>query len=269
MMRKFFHVSDWLLSGWSFFFRWPVSNARTFRPLGVFLGPLLQMIVFLFFSGLGLLVLNDHSSLWAPAFGFLGLSMLTGFFHEDGLADTADSLGVSKFDSQASLEKIHATFKDPRLGTFGVSALVLFWIFRVAAISQGILTIGLWALICLFSRATSLGLGLYYSSRVDSARSARSSHIMQAVSTSQAFIVLLFVCLFGSLLCFGLSDTRMIQLSHVRLWPFVQGLLFTGVFSFFLLGRLVRRSEALNGDLLGAQACLSEVFITICFLKIL
>jgi adenosylcobinamide-GDP ribazoletransferase len=55
------------------------------------------------------------------ALGFLlvGASMvLTGAFHEDGLADSADALGGS-FDR----EKLFAILKDSRIGTFGGAAL--------------------------------------------------------------------------------------------------------------------------------------------------
>jgi adenosylcobinamide-GDP ribazoletransferase len=55
------------------------------------------------------------------ALGFLlvGVSMvLTGAFHEDGLADSADALGGS-FDR----EKLFAILKDSRIGTFGGAAL--------------------------------------------------------------------------------------------------------------------------------------------------
>ena len=44
----------------------------------------------------------------------------TGFFHEDGFADTCDAFGVGW-----TKEKILAIMKDSRLGTYGVAGLVL------------------------------------------------------------------------------------------------------------------------------------------------
>ncbi|POA15774.1 adenosylcobinamide-GDP ribazoletransferase, partial [Pseudomonas sp. FW300-N1A1] len=46
--------------------------------------------------------------------------MLTGAFHEDGLADVADGLGGS-----ASRERALEIMKDSRIGAFGAVALVL------------------------------------------------------------------------------------------------------------------------------------------------
>jgi adenosylcobinamide-GDP ribazoletransferase len=53
----------------------------------------------------------------------------TGAFHEDGLADTADAFGGFR-----SREEILRILKDPRLGTYGVSALVLSLLLRTAAL---------------------------------------------------------------------------------------------------------------------------------------
>ncbi len=265
---------DYFISGWSFFFRWPVANASTFRPLGVFLGPFLQSFVFVCFSLVGLLLLSESQQQWAPAFGFLGLSMLTGFFHEDGLADTADSLGVSKFDSGASLEKIHSTFKDPRLGTFGVSALVMLWAFRLLAVSQSKISILVWALVCLTSRASALALGLAFSSRSALAHSARSSHVMQSVGTLKAASLLSMVCVVGISVCFSLGSLDVFRNFGFIVHPdaasafrlFACAALALGLSAVVFAG-LVRRTEALNGDLLGASVCLSEVFLTICILR--
>lgn len=267
-------MMDYFLSGWSFFFRWPVANAQAYRPLGVFIGPLLQAFVFLFFAFFGAAALGSEMHYWAPLAGFVGLSMLTGFFHEDGLADTADSLGVSKFNSQESLEKIHSTFKDPRLGTFGVSALVLLWAFRILAVSHAQISIALFALVCLLSRATSLGLGLLYSSWLKTSHSARSSHVMQAVSASRAALILLAVVLAGLTGCLVVEmyfPTVMSFPLRLTMEGFGQ-LLFCIVMmllsSSLLFWGLVKRTEALNGDLLGALVCISEVFLTIYILKV-
>jgi cobalamin synthase len=268
-------MADYFISGWSFFFRWPVANATVFRPLGIFLGPLLQSLVFFSFSLAGVLFLTDGQRQWAPLFGLVGLSMLTGFFHEDGLADTADSLGVSKFDSAASLEKIHSTFKDPRLGTFGVSALVLLWLLRIVAVAQAELSILVWAFVCLISRATSLGFGLYFSSRSALARNPRSSHVMQSVDVVGASFVLAAGVFLGLLLSFGLGHYVLpvqadfvIQAQSASILRLFLCALVSMVLSYFVFAALVRRTEALNGDLLGALVCFSEIILTFCILRI-
>lgn len=260
---------DYIVSGWSFFFRWPIANASVFRAHGIFIGPLLQMFVYLLFAAIAHVFLPASMVQWSTFLGWIGLSFLTGFFHEDGLADTADSLGVSKFDSGQSLEKIHSTFKDPRLGTFGVSALVLFWLTRYSMSQSQVLTPILCALVCLFSRATSLGWGLYFQSRVAPSRSARSSHVMQNVELARASLFLVGAVFMGVFLCFalgsaGLSSPWALQNVYPLLLDpriscvaFLVPIAVTGL----LLWLMVRRTEALNGDLLGAAVCCSEVLI--------
>ncbi len=56
--------------------------------------------------------------------------LVTGAFHEDGLADTADAFGGAR-----GREETLRILKDPRLGTFGVSALALDIVIRVGAVS--------------------------------------------------------------------------------------------------------------------------------------
>jgi adenosylcobinamide-GDP ribazoletransferase len=64
----------------------------------------------------------------AAALGAIGVSLLvTGAFHEDGLADTCDALGGA-FDR----EKILLILKDSRIGVFGACALVISILGRAA-----------------------------------------------------------------------------------------------------------------------------------------
>lgn len=77
----------------------------------------------------------------------------TGGFHEDGLADTADSLGGT---SRARRLEI---MKDSRLGAFGVLALVLSTLVRVFAVSSLAPVDGLVSLVLahMVGRAVALG----------------------------------------------------------------------------------------------------------------
>lgn len=61
---------------------------------------------------------------------------LTGAFHEDGLADTADGLGGS-FERARKLE----IMRDSRLGTYGTVALILLLLAKFSALQ----TLGAWA----------------------------------------------------------------------------------------------------------------------------
>lgn len=73
--------------------------------------------------------------LWSPAVAAtLAVAFtvwLTGAFHEDGLADTADALGGAVSRAQALV-----IMKDSRIGTYGATALVLSLGGRIALVTQ-------------------------------------------------------------------------------------------------------------------------------------
>src|SRR5690606_4146528 len=68
----------------------------------------------------------------ATAILAVGLAMmLTGAFHEDGLADSADALGGA-YDR----EKLFVILKDSRIGTFGAAALFVALGLRVVLLTE-------------------------------------------------------------------------------------------------------------------------------------
>ena len=81
------------------------------------------------------LVLLAAGQLWGTGVAAvlaLGAGMLlTGAFHEDGLADTADGLGGGD-----TPERRLAIMKDSRIGTYGVAALVVLLGLKAAALSD-------------------------------------------------------------------------------------------------------------------------------------
>ncbi|VVE51191.1 adenosylcobinamide-GDP ribazoletransferase [Pandoraea terrigena] len=88
------------------------AATRYFPLVGVFVGALVALLT----VAMGLL--------WSPALAIaLGLAvsvLLTGAFHEDGLADSVDALGGA-FTRERALEIMH----DSRIGTYGAVALWL------------------------------------------------------------------------------------------------------------------------------------------------
>ena len=69
---------------------------------------------------------------WVAAMVVLVLSiLLTGAFHEDGLADTADALGGA-----TDRDEIFVIVKDSRVGAFGALALVTSVAFRLVLLAQ-------------------------------------------------------------------------------------------------------------------------------------
>jgi adenosylcobinamide-GDP ribazoletransferase len=67
----------------------------------------------------------------AAALAVITTLMVTGAFHEDGLADTADALGGA-FDR----EKLFLILKDSRIGSFGAAALIMALVLRVALLAR-------------------------------------------------------------------------------------------------------------------------------------
>ena len=121
MMRSL--LNDCLLAI-SYFSRLPVTRwvrfseaalnraAGWFPLVGVLVGGLSAVVLWLLDGLLG----RELAVLLAMLVGVL----LTGAFHEDGLADTADGFGPV-----GDREKALAVMKDSRLGTFGALALML------------------------------------------------------------------------------------------------------------------------------------------------
>jgi len=86
---------------------------------------------------LGVALALLHRALWGA--GFFAASaivvafgmLLTGAFHEDGLADTADALGGA-----VDREKVFLILKDSRVGSFGAGALAVVLLIRVALLHR-------------------------------------------------------------------------------------------------------------------------------------
>lgn len=99
--------------------QWLSDCVRHFPAIGLLVG------------SIGALVLLGALTLWPPSVAALlalgATVLLTGAFHEDGLADTADALG-----GLVSRERALAIMKDSRIGSYGAVALVLVLGLRVA-----------------------------------------------------------------------------------------------------------------------------------------
>lgn len=247
-------------SGWTFFFRWPVFRveAADFVPASLFLGPFLQCGIYLL-CAVGVSTVLPHSPPGLAAFlGFVGLSVWSGFFHDDGFADTADSLGVSKFDSSdQTLDRIHAAMKDSRLGTFGVSALIFLWLFRFLGAFSWDTGTAMLAMVVLTSRAIGFAIAWILGRFLpDSNRSAaRSGHLMQAVG----FVPFFWLCA-GSVASLVLAY-RFFPMFSAASWALAAGV--TAVFGFLFLWSQIRRCGGLSGDLIGATVCFCEILLIV------
>jgi adenosylcobinamide-GDP ribazoletransferase len=242
-------TKSYFFSAWSFFFRWPTSPKHEFLPTGILLGPLLQAAVFaaLFFA----LEALSFQPLYSRLGTFIFLCVLTGCFHEDGLADSFDSLGVPLLnDGEEFRAKAVAAMKDPRLGSFGISALIVLWLLRGLVAFEGVPIFWILSVI-LLSRASSLYFGKVALGRLGGLGSAKGSFLLKEVSQrgSQFFWVLALVAAFVG---FG---------KQLSLWTAV-GLVVSMVgFSAFFIWALARRLGGVNGDIMGGAACFSEAAV--------
>jgi len=90
------------------------SHSIPFFPV---VGLLLGAVVFVIFKGSELI--SFDYTLITSIIALLIVTLLTGALHIDGLGDVADGFGSGK-----SKEEILTIFKDSRMGTFGVCAIV-------------------------------------------------------------------------------------------------------------------------------------------------
>ncbi|MBZ0226139.1 MAG: adenosylcobinamide-GDP ribazoletransferase, partial [Comamonas sp.] len=172
---------------------------------------------------------------------------LTGAFHEDGLADTADGLGGG-----ATRERALSIMKDSRIGSYGAVTLVLALLLKVALLA---LLVHHGA-----ARAAAAVLGAHVLSRlaplfimrglpyVSESAQAKSKPLAQAVSGAS-----LFTGIFWSIPALAL------------IWQ-VQGTIATIVsagcallMALAMMRLMRRRLQGFTGDTLGATQQLCEV----------
>ena len=95
-----------------------------------------------FFPLIGQLIGGLCGLIWVAAYGVWGGqvaailavvagALITGAFHEDGLADTADGLGGGQ-----TLARRLIIMKDSRIGTYGAVALLCIFALRIAALAH-------------------------------------------------------------------------------------------------------------------------------------
>jgi adenosylcobinamide-GDP ribazoletransferase len=178
----------------------------------------------------------------------VGISMLlTGAFHEDGLADTSDALGGA-FDR----DKLRAILKDSRVGTFGAAALVVSIAGRAAFLarlspSRAAAIVTAVAFVAASARVGPVWqmVALPYATEQGAkSRDVTRARVPQAlVATTYAALAAGLACAFG-----GLSPARAMAVVGVQVGV-------TLVTSYRYLVRL----GGISGDFLGATEQLAEL----------
>lgn len=157
-----------------------------FPVVGAVVGAISGTLYWALYSSLG-------ASLAAAAAVAAGI-MITGGFHEDGLADTADALGGS--DPKRRL----AIMKDSRVGTFGSLALVLSVLVRVVALGALGPVDGLVTLVVAHSLGRAAATAVMITARAagtDGLGQSYTAHLPRAMTATVAVLVFASAAILG------------------------------------------------------------------------
>lgn len=131
MIRREYRL---LVCAIQFLTRLPTPQLKSFDPAWIQASARYYPLVGLMVGGVAAAVLYGASLIvtpWIAAILAVAVSMaLTGCFHEDGLADTADGIGGG-----STRERKLEIMKDSRLGTYGASVLFLNLGLRIACLA--------------------------------------------------------------------------------------------------------------------------------------
>jgi adenosylcobinamide-GDP ribazoletransferase len=178
-------------------------------------------------------------------------ALLTGAFHEDGLADTADGLGGA-IDRERALE----IMKDSRVGTYGALALVLVVLSKVALLAllgQANPTLAAWAVFAAHVTSRTMPLVLIRTLRhvgndFSGNTPSKSKPLADNISTGGLGVGMLWCALALALTAWKIP-------SPTLLYGFVGALA-----GLAWMARLLhRRLQGFTGDGLGATQQISEV----------
>jgi adenosylcobinamide-GDP ribazoletransferase len=124
----------------------------------------------------------------ALAIGFGAL--VTGAFHQDGLADTADAFGGGW-----TVEQRLEIFKDSRHGTYGVMSLVIVIALQITALSTLGMRAGLMALIAAhgLGRCSAFFLMSLPSARPDGLGASLGANVSKRARSGNTFLMLVVV----------------------------------------------------------------------------
>ncbi len=234
------------------------ASAAHFPGIGWVVGAITAGIYLLL---LALLPTTTFTPLVAAALSTVAGVLLTGAFHEDGLADVADGLGGS-----AERDRALEIMKDSRVGAFGAVALVLAFASKLALLAllgsvevtlpaeegAAVLFDGWLVATALFSaHVVSRGLPLlliYALPHVGDTASSKSKPLADHITPA--------ALLTGFVWCFGALALSAYALSAINL---IVACSFSAI-ALLWMGRLfTRRLQGFTGDCLGATQQVCEI----------
>ncbi len=195
------------------------------------------------------------AAVWGTAFG----ALLTGAFHEDGLADVFDGLGGSPQRERALL-----IMKDSRVGAFGAIALMLALLSKVSllallgSVSPALMCSALF-LAHVVSRSWPLLL-IRLMPHVGDAAGSKSKPLADQISGASLLTAFIWCFMALALVIYAQSATDLlaIDLSERTLLQALLTALALSALAWGLMGRWFwRRLQGFTGDCLGAtqQVC--------------
>lgn len=225
---------------------WLQASARHFPAVGACIG---------IFSAAVLWTASQLFPPWVAA----GLSMaagivLTGAFHEDGLADTCDALGGA-----ADRERALVIMKDSRIGTYGTVGLLLVLGLKAATLAAMPLALSLPALVLghVASRAAAVALMHWLPYAGDTAFTRAAPSVYRATKTALYAAWGWVACVSALLLAGSSADLPTVGAALVA------AIICAGVCA----RRWKRRLGGITGDTLGATQQLTELCVLLTFLN--
>jgi adenosylcobinamide-GDP ribazoletransferase len=215
-------------------------------------------LVGLFVGAVAALVLLGAAALWplplAALLSMIATLVLTGAFHEDGLADTFDALGGA-----VSRDKALLIMKDSRLGTYGTVALIAVLALKAASlIALGAQAAAALLLAHSASRALPVAL-IRWLPYAGDAEAAKAKPLSTQVSWGGVCVVVLWVLAVAA----SLIGARLLGAAPVLVS------LVAAAFVALLMARwLRRRLGGFTGDTLGATQQLGELAIYLALVAI-
>jgi adenosylcobinamide-GDP ribazoletransferase len=172
------------------------------------------------------------------------LVLITGCFHEDGLADSADGFGAGR-----NRDQILMIMKDSRIGSYGATALVLSLLARYLLLLS--LPLEHFAAFVVSSQVLSRWSSLPLSCLLPAAREQNSQAAQIAKLTSKSSLVI------ASLFSFAI-------VAFLLRWSAI-GPIFLAILTVALSGWVYfRRIGGVTGDCFGATNQLTEIAVYLC-----
>jgi len=219
---------------------WLNQSARHFPLAGLVIGAVAALVLW-------------AAMLLLPPAVAVGLSMaatvlLTGGFHEDGLADTADALGGA-----VSRERALEIMKDSRIGSYGALALVLVLGLKAAVLGAMLPALAVPALLLAHtaSRAAAVVLIGVLPYAGDLAH-AKAKPLARRVSKAGVAVAIGWV---------ALLSTALVATLPARAPLVATGLALLAVGTFWSVRWLRRRLGGYTGDALGATQQVTELLL--------